>query len=366
MTFLQEIQPKKDDDRPQVLEDEEDEDGDPVFDQQPVKVVCPHCGLNIITFIAHESSWVTYAVSLVLLMVLGWAALCVVPVVYPLFKDVVHHCPRCLSVLATRSRVKVQGFKHDVMSFRFGSCVVVLARKYVLMLMVLFGIIGVIHFFRSSGAPSVGLDATTRGPVVPLSWEDFTRDCGFKSYLGNPIHVTMAFNEQYRNKTFAWEGIVHHVEDGFSFFGFNQRGAVFVRMVPPQFPSKRDAADLVLLYNDGDEVSTPAAKLKRGAALAFEATMVEVGKRGAPHVMMLWQLTEPSAAAVEAAAAAAKSVAQGLLAEHAAALSALQALAAGKHPNASPAGLVVQVADEVSQAVEEVSDPDVADGGAGV
>merc|ERR1719401_1361260 len=84
---------------------EDDEDSEPIFDQNPVKVSCPHCGKNVITFIEHEASWVTYLVCLVLLFVLNWAALCVVPVVYPLFKDVVHHCPRCLSVLATRSRV---------------------------------------------------------------------------------------------------------------------------------------------------------------------------------------------------------------------------------------------------------------------
>lgn len=270
--------------------DNDEEDGDVTFDQTPVRVVCPHCGLNVITFIEHESSWVTYAVSIVLLLMLNWAALCVVPVVYPLFKDVVHHCPRCLSVLATRSRVALPSFKQEVMSFRFGSCVIVLARKYVLMLLALTTIIGGIHFVRSSGPPATGVEALHKGELVSLGWEDFIKDCGFKSYLGNPIHVTMAFNEFYKNKTFHWQGSFHHVEEGLSFLWWSQHGAVFARMTPPQFPSKRDIPDLMLLYTEGTPVSSEVQKLKRGMEISFEATMVEVGRRGTPHVMVLWEL----------------------------------------------------------------------------
>lgn len=277
-------------------QDDEDEDsGEVTFDQTPVRVQCPHCGLSIITFIEHESSWVTYAVAIVLLLVLNWAALCVVPVVYPLFKDVVHHCPRCLSVLATRSRVAIAGFKAEVMSFRFGSCVIVLARKYVLMLLALTTLIAGIHFMRSSTAPISGIDAFLRGEPQTRGWDDFVKDCGFKSYLGNPIHVKMAFNENYKNQTFRWNGSVHHVEVGLSLLWWSQRGAVFVRMDPAQFPAKQNMADLVLLYNDNDkQVTDQVVKLKRGQTFAFEGTMVEVGKRGAPHVMSLWEL-QPNA-----------------------------------------------------------------------
>lgn len=273
----------------------EETDEDPTFDQNPVRVNCPRCGMNVITFIEHEASWVTYAVSITLLMVLNWAALCVVPVVFPLFKDVVHHCPRCLSVLATRSRVVLPKWRDEIMSFRFGSCVVVLARKYVLALLALTTVIGGVHWLRSGGPPPATLDLVVRTPVIQDTWEDFVRDCGFKSYLGNPIHVSVAFNEKYQNKTVHWTGSVQRVESGFSFFGFNQRGVIFVRMSPPQFPAKRDMADLVLLYKDTDEVATSISsklQLKRGDLFSFDATMVEVGKRGAPHVLALWEVKQ--------------------------------------------------------------------------
>eukprot|EP00446_Apocalathium_sp_SHHI-4_P020444 CAMPEP_0177259630 /NCGR_PEP_ID=MMETSP0367-20130122/58754_1 /TAXON_ID=447022 ORGANISM="Scrippsiella hangoei-like, Strain SHHI-4" /NCGR_SAMPLE_ID=MMETSP0367 /ASSEMBLY_ACC=CAM_ASM_000362 /LENGTH=325 /DNA_ID=CAMNT_0018713947 /DNA_START=38 /DNA_END=1012 /DNA_ORIENTATION=+ len=269
---------------------EEDENGEPVFDQNPVKVTCAFCGRDTITFIEYESSWVTYAVCIVLLFVLNWAALCVVPVVYPLFKDVVHHCPRCLSVLATRSRVAISSFKQEVMSLRFGSCVVVLARKYVIGLSAILLVIAGFNMMRNSGAASTDIEVWARGPDVSSSWQDFLRDCGFKSYLGNPIHVSVAFNEKFKNQTVSWEGQVHHVEDSLSFLWLNQRGAIFTHMDPQQFPQKRDMADLVLLFNDGDAVAKAAGKLARGQRFAFEATFVEVGKRGAPHVLALWEV----------------------------------------------------------------------------
>lgn len=288
MSYLAPREKKDDNKKPQVQE--EDDDGELIFDQTPVKVCCPHCGVNIITFIEHESSWVTFVVCLVLFMVLNWAALCIVPVVYPLFKDVVHHCPRCLRVLATRSRVVLPSPKDEVMSFRFGSCAIVLARKYVVALLAMMLLIATVHNVRSSNAPATGIDAVERTELSNLGWDNFVNDCGFKSYLGNPIHVTVAFDEKFKNKTFHWQGTAHRVEEGFTFLGFNQRGAVFVDMDPQQFPTKRDLSDLVLLYKEGDVLTPQVGKLKKGDKFEFTATMLEVGRRGQPHVMVLWEL----------------------------------------------------------------------------
>lgn len=291
MTFLAEIQDKKNE-TPTQNDQEEGEEGI-VFDQTPVKVVCPHCSHSVITFIEHESSWVTYLTAIVLLMTLGWAALCVVPIVFPLFKDVVHHCPRCLNVLATRSRVAINGIKSEVMSIRVGSCVVVLARKWVILLVGLTVLIAGIHTIRNGRTSVVNpADAPTRTTPTALSWQDFSKDCGFKSYLGNPIHVTMAFSEKYKGKTFRWQGKVHHVEEGFTLFWWSQRGAAFARMDPPQFPSsRRESPDLVLLYDETSKaLAQQVTKLKKGETFGFEASMAEVGRRGAPHTMVLWDV----------------------------------------------------------------------------
>ena len=279
---------KKDDGT--ATQNQEAED-DPVFDQTPVKVACPHCRVQIITFIEHESSWVTFAVCIVLFLVLNWAAICIVPLVYPLFKDVVHHCPRCLRVLATRSRVLLPKISDEVMSFRIGSCAMVLARKYVFALVAMTCLIGSVHWVRRGTAPASGIDAAERTEVVEnLRWEDFMKDCGYKTYLGNPIHVTVAFNEKFKNKTMAWTGKLHRIEEGFSFLSFSQPNALFVDMDPTQpLPMKRESADVVLLFKENAELSSKIRKMKRGQKFDFTATMLEVGRRGSPHVMALWE-----------------------------------------------------------------------------
>jgi len=163
-------------------------------------------------------------------------------------------------------------------------------------LVALTSVIGGIHFVRTSGGPRTGIDAVVRGPFVESTWADYASDCGFKSFLGNPIHVTMAFKQKYENKTVRWEGEVHHVEDGLTFLMFNQKGSLYMRMFPAQFPKKPALPDLVLLYNDGDPVAKEVLKTKRGMNVSFDATMVEVGKRGNPHVMVLWELRKLSGA----------------------------------------------------------------------
>eukprot|EP00439_Symbiodinium_sp_Y106_P061898 s300_g9.t1 len=203
----------------------QEEEDDPIFDQNPVKVACPHCRQQITTFIEHESSWVTLAVCLVLFLVLNWAALCIVPIVYPLFKDVVHHCPRCLRVLATRSRVVLPKPTDEVMSFRIGSCAMVLARKYVVALLAMMCLIGGIHWMRRSASPATGIEAAVRTELSDLRQmffqQDFIKDCGFKTYLGNPIHVSVAFNEKFKNKTVHWQGNAREIS------GCSMAGSVF-------------------------------------------------------------------------------------------------------------------------------------------
>lgn len=293
MTVLAEVRGKRSEEPPE----EEENDDEIVFDQAPVKVVCPHCGSSIITYIEHESSWVTYTSAIVLLMTLGWAAICIVPITFPLFKDVVHHCPRCLNVLSTRSRVAIQGFKSEVMSIRLGSCVIVLARKWVILLVGLTVLIGGIHTLRNRSTITANpSDMPDRSSPEHLEWKDFLKDCGFQSYLGNPIHVTEAFKTKFKSKTFRWQGKVHHVEQALSLLWWSQRGGVFVRMEPSQFSStpfstKKDMPDLVLLYDsNSDKLAKQVSKLKKAEQISFEASMVEVGRRGAPHTMVLWEL----------------------------------------------------------------------------
>jgi hypothetical protein len=255
-----------------------------VFEQTPIRCTCPHCERHVITFIDHETSWVTWLLGLVVWISLGWMAFWVLPVLWPAFKDVVHHCPRCLNVIATKSRISLPTFRSEVMTFKVGSCAVVLARKYVVIFVGLVGVIATVYCFRSS----VHLQAyeIPKGPASKLTWEEFVVDCGPKPRLRHRSSSLHAFEKKYRQRTMTWEGEVKQIREGFDVFFFHTKSVLMVQMYPPRYPH-HDHPDIAILF--GESQNELVADLAPGDWIEFEATMAAKGYRGDPEVMMLWR-----------------------------------------------------------------------------
>jgi len=220
---------------------------------------------------------------------LGWMALWVLPLLWPAFKDVVHHCPRCLNVIARQSRIKLPTFRSEVMTVKVGSCAVVLARKYVMILAGLIFVIGTVFVLRSTvslRAQAPG-DSIPKGPASQLVWEDFIHHCGPRQSLRHRTSVTRAFEEKFRRRTFKWQGEVLQIREGFDVFVLRTKSVVMVRMYPQRFP-RRDMPDIALLF--GEERNREVSELNVGDWVSFEATMTSHGHRGDPEVMMMWHV----------------------------------------------------------------------------
>lgn len=260
-----------------------------VFGDAPTHCTCPHCERAVITFIDYESSWVTYMLAFVVWFSLGWMAFWVLPLLWPAFKDVVHHCPRCLNVIARKSRISLPTFRSEVMSLKIGSCAVVLARKYVVILFGLLGVILTAYILRSTVHLSAQASSETlpKGPPSLLTWEDFLSECGPRTSLRNRASTTRAFEERFRKRTFKWQGEVMLIREGFDVLFLRAKSVVMVRMYPQRFP-RRDAPDVALLF--GEDLNNEVALLNPNDWLEFEATMTAHGHRGDPEVMMLWHV----------------------------------------------------------------------------
>jgi len=262
------------------------------FDQAPVKCRCPHCHGNIITFIDYEPSWITYTMAVIVILVSGWFAICVIPLLWPVFKDVVHYCPRCLNVLARRSRVQIIRNKEseDVMTLKFGNCAMVLSRRYLCFFITVTCCIMMFHLYRThnnQGETSV-LDLRM-GEISPLSWDDFLRDCGVRSSLGNPIHVHAAFDEKYKEKTFQWSGTVEAIDLGWNYYFWRSASRIWVGMPHHQYMNVKADLDLLFLPSDSKDLSLDDLKPKE--RITFIATFAtQLGRRGIPHPMRLHSL----------------------------------------------------------------------------
>ncbi|KAF4672376.1 hypothetical protein FOL47_000618 [Perkinsus chesapeaki] len=274
------------------LDDENDShrDDQPVFDMTPVNCRCPFCKADITTFITHEASVVSYLLAMVLALVLQWLSVCVIPVIWPLLKDTVHRCPNCLNKVGSRSKISLPtNFKNDVLTFRIGHCAVVLARKYVVILLALVGVIGLFYTARSYGFMQPA--AIPRGPDIDVTWREFLEDCGDKAYLGNPLHSIKSFNEKYMHNTVKWTGRVVRIREGIDLWLFKSKSFAMIKMFPPQQAYRPDVVDLILLF-DGSPQEEQVAQVPAGAWAEFEGSLLSLGRRGGPHLLQLWSIKE--------------------------------------------------------------------------
>jgi len=172
------------------------------------------------------------------------------------------------------------------MSFKIGGCAVVLARKYVAILIGLLGTIALVYFLRSTVQLNT-LAEVERGPESSLSWEDFLHDCGPRNALRHRTSTARAFEEKFRRKTFKWQGEVRVIREGFEVLFVKTKSVVMVRMNPPRFP-RRDLPDIALIF--GEDRNPEVGTLEPGDWVEFEATMIAHGFRGDPEVMSLWHI----------------------------------------------------------------------------
>mmetsp|Transcript_14796 Transcript_14796/g.30080 ORF Transcript_14796/g.30080 Transcript_14796/m.30080 type:complete len:230 (+) Transcript_14796:196-885(+) len=218
----------------------------------------------------------------------GMMAFVVLPLLWPAFKDVVHHCPRCLNVIARKSRISLPTFRTEVMTFKIGGCAVVLARKYVVILVgLLLTILGV-YALRSTVHLNQVAEVQKGAPSM-LSWDDFLYDCGPRTSLRHRTSTVRAFEERYRRRTFKWQGEVRMIREGFDVLFVRTKSVLMVKMYPQRY-SRRDLPDVALLF--GEDRNMEVAVLNPGDWVEFEATMTAHGYRGDPEVMTLWKIDQ--------------------------------------------------------------------------
>jgi len=258
-----------------------------VFGEMPERCNCPHCERSVVTFIDYEASWISWVLAFVVWFSLGWMAFWVLPLLWPAFKDVVHHCPRCLNIIARKSRISMPTFRTEVCSIKVGNCAIVLARKYVIIFRCLVGAIVGVYLCRSFVHVHATAPEANKGPASRLTWEDFLFDCGPKSSLRSRGNTATAFEDKYRRRTFTWEGEVRVIREGFEVVFLKTKSVIMVRMYPSRFP-RRDLPDVALLFSDAQ--NKEIAELMPGDWVQFEATMTLHGYRGDPELMTLWHI----------------------------------------------------------------------------
>lgn len=181
--------------------------------------------------------------------------------------------------------MSVPSFRSEVMTIKVGSCAVVLARKYVVILIGLAGVIATFAVMRSSFHLKV--PEIHKGLASTRMWDDFLFDCGPRTGFHHRSSTARLFEEKYRRRTFRWQGEVRSIREGFDVLSMHTKSVVMVQMYPPRHP-RRDIPDVALLFDEALDMEV--AVLNPGDWVEFEATMTAHGHRGDPEVMTLWHI----------------------------------------------------------------------------
>merc|ERR1719436_1364382 len=86
------------------------------------------------------------------------------------------------------------------MTFKIGGCAVVLARKYVAILVGLVGSILLVYLLRSTVHLNTVAEVQ-KGPASMLTWDDFLFDCGPRTTLRHRASTARAFEDRFRKRT---------------------------------------------------------------------------------------------------------------------------------------------------------------------
>uniref|UniRef100_A0A0G4IEH1 LITAF domain-containing protein n=1 Tax=Chromera velia CCMP2878 TaxID=1169474 RepID=A0A0G4IEH1_9ALVE len=253
------------------------------FGDLPVQCKCPHCKRSITTHVDFENNVLTFTTAIACFCLLHWLSICILPFIWPLLQDSVHTCPQCLNTVTRQRRINLPSVREDVMTFRCGSCAMVLSRKYVLVFFVVLVLIVVFSILRWWLFHLAQNPQLLRGPTIDKKWDEFTESCGYRSYLGNPISSSRAFDRDFAGKTVeGWTGTVWSIHEGSW-----STSQVYIRMWPSQYP-RQDAPDLRLFF--GTELHEQIAEVQPGQWVSVDFTFLSLGRRGQPHIGNLWRL----------------------------------------------------------------------------
>lgn len=307
--------------------------------------VCPHCNSEQqVTYVEYAASCGSYLLILVWWYWMGYLGLITTPMLWPAFKDVVHRCSVCHNILARKPRIRCPEVTSEVFSIQFGSCAIVLSKKYLYAFFCFMGFLIFCLMFRNSSIFHQSLLRFDKvgERIEGLSWEGFIKDCGVdprreqflaqheeladlppnhparrSSLGGNPLRAKHHFESTYVGKSIVWEGKLVEIREGFNIlYLWDAPGMLLLNMDDPSNPRERSGGissaleelffpgmqemedheknnkvDLALLFKYPDsEIERQIGELQINDWVRFEATFAGLGKRGNPHVFQLWKI----------------------------------------------------------------------------
>ena len=178
---------------------------------RPFQAICENCGKEVTTYVKSEYNFFIVLHILILLLIFGffYGSLLII-ITLPLFKNISHYCPICLSLVHENQFYPIAK-KENFFMIQYGKCVMVIKAIYIYLLLsgiLVFGIILNVRYFLYSGVgqsdPLLLNDVNSNEFInnlydgkAELTWEELIKDCGASVMVENSARAIEIFNRKY-------------------------------------------------------------------------------------------------------------------------------------------------------------------------
>lgn len=236
---------------------------------------CPQCDSLVTTYSSAETTYFTFILCFLTVLVFNLWSVCLLPFVIPLSKAVIQRCSRCDYILSTHQPYGLLSLKDEILTLKCGECALVISRTYFLAIVsvLIFIIIFVLAPAPVPSKPSL---------VLQTTWPEYLKDCGGEVILQNSIRATEIFSQKYEGNIINWDGYMMRINQNFGWFKGDHAIVILVKMDP----SESDIhADLILSMDDWDfnKWRSELGALDKGSRFRFNATFVSVGNEQQLH-----------------------------------------------------------------------------------
>ena len=279
-----------------------------IYVNRPFRATCECCGKQVTTYVKQE-----YNIFIVLLVITSFVVFgffygsLLILVFFPLFQNVTHFCPICLTLLYENYFYPIKK-KENFFMIQYGKCVMVIKAIYIysiLLIIVLLGIgVNVKYYYftvrtnvdnelLNSQMQSNDFIGNLYDKNAELTWDELLKDCGASVMVDNSARAIEIFNRKYFKKSVNWKG--------YFIDAFIQRLRPFeqstdqlvnlnIRMIPSETMKGQDLV-LSMDITKYHRLLPVLQRLKTGTPIQFKAIFESVGDEWKPHHLHLEDLS---------------------------------------------------------------------------
>ncbi|CAD8134594.1 unnamed protein product [Paramecium pentaurelia] len=246
--------------------------------------VCPNCGAARESILEQVPSPASFIISFISLFYFGIWCIFIIPLVFQSTKMIIKRCYYCNQELEKRKYFQLPNINDQVLQFRFGNCIVVVSRKYALILLtIIICLFFYFEYFIEKEQPQIEANV-----YANKSWVDFLQFCGKFQFVDNGLKARHQFETYFKNKIVSWKGdYIQTKPNHDSNFHFNYW--VYLKMDPTE--STDDLPDIIIGVRDSQYQIETFQKLEKGKPIHFEAKFLFLGSEYNFHILELKHLT---------------------------------------------------------------------------